>query len=56
MNNLDSLRMELIEVREAIDMAETVLEVKEDAGIRKQLNRLKAQEAILSARILEWSV
>lgn len=48
--------MELVQVREAIDMAETVLEVKEDANIRQQLVELKKQEAILRARIMEWSV
>ena len=37
MTKLDDLRMELIQVREAIDMTETVLEMKEDAHIRQQL-------------------
>lgn len=56
MGKLDELRMELVEVRQAIDMAETVLEVKEDANIRKQLEELRKQEAILRGRIMEWSV
>ncbi|WP_179632110.1 hypothetical protein [Clostridium peptidivorans] len=53
---VDDLRMELVEVREAIDMAEAVLEYQEDANIRQQLHNLKQQEAVLRARIMEWSV
>ncbi|EYE88167.1 hypothetical protein Q428_09415 [Fervidicella metallireducens AeB] len=56
MEKLDDLRMELVEVRQAIDLAETVLEVKEDAKIRQQLEELRKQEAILRSRIMEWSV
>lgn len=53
---VDDLRMELVQVREAIDMAETVLEMKEDENIRQQLVDLRKQEYILRARIMEWSV
>lgn len=53
---LDEIRMELVQVREAIDIAETVLEYREDANIRQQLANLKKQESILRARIMEWSV
>lgn len=56
MEKLDDLKMELIEIREAIDMAETVLEIKEDSNIRQQLVELKKKESALRARIMEWSV
>jgi len=46
----------LDELRQAIDMAETVLEFKEDEKIRQQLNDLRKQEAMLRGRIMEWSV
>lgn len=52
MTNLNDLRSELVEVREAIDMAETVLEIKEDSNISKQLVDLRKQEAVLRARIM----
>lgn len=54
MIKLDDVRMELVQVREAIDMAETVLEVKEDLHIRTQLVQLKKEEAMLVARLQEW--
>lgn len=56
MNNLDDLRMELVQVREAIDMAEMVLEMREESNIRQQWVILKQQEAVLSSRITEWRV
>jgi len=56
MEKLDDLRMELVQIREAIDMAETVLELHEDDNIRQQLVELKKQEIIIRSRIMEWSV
>jgi hypothetical protein len=56
MTSLDDLRMELIQVREAIDMAEMALEKRESENLRQQLAGLKKQEAVLRARIMEWSV
>lgn len=55
MLDLDDLKMELIQVREAIDMAETALEKRESEELRKQLESLREEEAVLRARIMEWS-
>lgn len=51
MKKLDDLTIELIQVREAIDMAETVLEMKKDADIDQQLEKLRKEEAVLRAKL-----